>query len=69
MAEYQKRYITSSEVTKIYGISSRMLSQWRQEKVGPPFVRLGERSFRYKVSDLENWLVGNTVITGENRRY
>ena len=38
------------------------LAQWRYQRVGPPFVKLGS-SVAYKGEDLNAWLEEQTVAT------
>lgn len=42
------------------GTSTAVLANWRYMGTGPRFVKLGGRSVRYRVSDVEAWLDQNT---------
>jgi len=36
--------------------STAVLANWRYLGIGPKFIKLGGRSIRYRVSDVETWL-------------
>lgn len=59
MSEEDKRLLSRSEVKAIYGIGVRFLELAPSRGNGPPFVRVG-RSVRYRVADIEGWLLSNT---------
>ena len=40
--------------------SERTLARWRNQRIGPPWVRAG-RAVLYRRKDLEEWLEQNTV--------
>lgn len=43
-------------------VSPRTLQRWRQEGVGPAFVKLG-RAVRYRREDLDSFLANRTVTS------
>ena len=47
-------YLSSREVSVIYGIQAKTLEMWRWRGVGPKFRKFG-RLVRYSVRDLEEW--------------
>jgi predicted DNA-binding transcriptional regulator AlpA len=48
---------TPSEVSKIIGITTSTLANWRVTRSdGPPFIRVGGRAIRYPANDLLEWL-------------
>lgn len=49
--------LTEAEAARLLGHSARTLQKWRLEGNGPPFLRMGKRSVRYRRTELENWLV------------
>jgi hypothetical protein len=46
-------------------IPSGTLAQWRSQRRGPPYIKLEERLVRYRLSDLDAYLSGHSVHTGE----
>jgi len=38
------------------GLAASTLERYRQEGIGPRFVRIGRRAVGYRVTDLEAWL-------------
>lgn len=54
--------VTSAEARKILHISPSKLTQLRAE--GLPFVRLGERTYRYDIAQVRAWLAarGQTSV-------
>ena len=69
MPKFEKRYVSAKEINQIYGISPKILSVWRLKRVGPKFIQLGPKMFRYKIADLEAWIKENEIETREIRRY
>jgi len=57
-----KRSFTEQEAATYIGLSRSFLRQARmtgplQSKIpAPPFIKLGSRTIRYLVEDLDNWL-------------
>jgi predicted DNA-binding transcriptional regulator AlpA len=48
------RYLTESQAAEILAVKKGTLANWRSERRGPAYVRLGGgRVIRYRVSDLE----------------
>ena len=47
--------LTTSETAERLGIRSALLAQWRYQKTGPPFHRLG-RLVRYDPAQLAAWV-------------
>ena len=48
-------YKTESEKAAEYGKSVRTMQLWRQKRIGPPFVKLGN-TVLYPDSEDEKWL-------------
>jgi len=38
------------------GLVKGTLENWRTAGLGPPYIRVGPRAIRYKLSDLDAWL-------------
>lgn len=48
------RYVTENEAAEILGLKRGTLSNWRSQRRGPAYVRLGGgRVIRYKLSEIE----------------
>lgn len=58
------RLLTTDEASRYLGLRSQLLVQWRYDKKGPPFHRLGDRLVRYATDDLDTWLEGQKVAPG-----
>lgn len=57
-----ERYITSKTLADLLDVSERTVKDWRADRTGPPFVRLG-RAVRYRKSDVDAWLRSHSVET------
>jgi predicted DNA-binding transcriptional regulator AlpA len=60
--------LTAKETSQEYGIPEPTLTDWRYKSLGPPYVRLGPKSIRYRRRDIEAWLEANTVRPAGTRR-
>ena len=49
---------------KVLRKPSATLRDWRYRGIGPPYVRVGPKSIRYRRRALEAWLDTNTVRPG-----
>lgn len=38
------------------GVQQRTMQDWRQRKIGPPYIKLMNMAVRYDVADLDAWL-------------
>ena len=47
-------YLTERELAQRWRISQRTLQKWRQNNIGPAYVKIGGR-IRYRLSDIEEW--------------
>lgn len=63
MSAESKALLTPREAANFLGIPEGTLAQWRSQRRGPAFVKLELRLVRYRVSDLENYLVQHSVET------
>jgi predicted DNA-binding transcriptional regulator AlpA len=43
------------DAARFLGVSTRWLAEQRYKKTGPPFIRLGWRTVRYRLADLVAW--------------
>lgn len=48
-------HIDEKKAAGYLGISHKTLQGYRTKGGGPPFIKVGERSVRYKIADLINW--------------
>ena len=59
-------YISSKELAKKIGVTTRTLSTWRSTgKYGLPFIKVNGRKVLYRVEDVEAWLEQRTSRTGK----
>ena len=52
--------VTQEEVAEYLSVSTRTLEHWRRVNLGPPYVKLGTRIVRYRISEIQNWLASTT---------
>ena len=52
--------VTQDELGDMIGVSKGTLREWRKNKKGPDFVRV-EKSVFYHMSDIQAWIVLNTI--------
>ena len=71
--DYYDRLITENEAAAFLGYSVRALQNWRVRGGGPEFVRVSQRSIRYRRRDLKAWadskLRSSTSDTGFLRKF
>jgi excisionase family DNA binding protein len=48
--------LTVAEVADLLRTSDRTLRRWREEGIGPAYVRIGARYIRYRRSSVMAWL-------------
>lgn len=58
------RLLTPTQAAEMLGVPEGTLSQWRSQRRGPPFVKLG-RLVRYRALDLDRYIAGCVVETVE----
>ena len=54
--------VAEPDAAHYIGYSPAALRVWRRENRGPSFIRAG-RSIRYRVADLEAWMLAHRVET------
>ncbi len=57
----QKKLINEKEASEIYGMSTPWFRRKRWEGGGPLFVRVGNRSIRYQISDLDDYFTSKKL--------
>jgi predicted DNA-binding transcriptional regulator AlpA len=64
--------LTECQASKYLGYTPRTLQAWRMSGKGPRFVRVSERSIRYRKQDILDWvesrIVSSTSETLQNRK-
>jgi hypothetical protein len=53
-------WLTPQEAADHIRVPVRQLQQWRYLRKGPPYSRAG-RAIRYRLADLDAWLIANRV--------
>jgi excisionase family DNA binding protein len=56
--------LSTEKVAALLGVSRPALEQRRRRGGGPRFLRLGPRTVRYRVSDVEAWLAARVEQPG-----
>jgi excisionase family DNA binding protein len=59
------RLMLAEEVAELTGLSSETLAQWRSQKRGIPYLKIG-RSVRYDAADVQMYLEGCRVSVSDN---
>jgi len=61
--------LSAEEVADLTGLSKETLAQWRSQKRGIPYLKIG-RSVRYDAQDVQSYLAGCrvSVSNGNERR-
>ena len=58
--------LTRREVAEILGFQANTLARWAWKKEGPPFIKVGTKSVRYRASELRAWVLDCAEARGEN---
>lgn len=53
------RLLTEDQAADRLGVSPRTLAGWRSRGGGPMFIRLGGKSIRYRIDDLNEFVADN----------
>ena len=65
--ENPRQLLTEKQAAERLQLAPRTLSKWRCTQSEPlPYVRVGRR-IRYRRSDVEAYIAGNVVTTGERK--
>ena len=51
-----ERMMNSAAAAAAMGISAATICRWRADGYGPKYMRLGPRTIRYLIDDVEEWL-------------
>ncbi len=60
----ETRLLDPKEAAGLLGCTESALALWRRQRVGPVYVRLGQRLIRYRSEDLFRWVHANQVEPG-----
>jgi predicted DNA-binding transcriptional regulator AlpA len=63
LSDAKQRILTEGEVSRVLGIKQRTLQRWRALGVGPQYLRLSERSVRYQLKDIQDWILECKEVT------
>lgn len=63
-AEEATKLLTAEEVADLTGLSPGTLAQWRSQRRGIPYLKIG-RTVRYDVTDVESYLKGCRVSVSD----
>lgn len=59
----EERLLSQNEAAEFLRVQPRTLEAWRQKLIGPRFIRHSARCVRYRVGDLQAWVVSRQVNT------
>ena len=62
----EKKALSPRDVSEMYGISEGTLANWRVQKRGPRFFKMGRKKIVYFQNDLDSWAHANPVNTTES---
>ena len=60
----KRKYLCPAEVEEIYGLDARTLANWRSQKRGPSYIKVG-RLVKYVVTDLEVYFEKCRIMTSD----
>lgn len=58
---------TEAEFAEQAGVSTRTVKRWRDQRIGPPFIRMGRRIL-YRRDAVAEWLLANEQEQPRSRR-
>ena len=58
--------LNEAQTAELLAVAPGTLTDWRGQRIGPPWVKLEKRLVRYKRADVEKWLSDRTIDPGEN---
>lgn len=61
--DYSNRLINEHEAADYLGYSVRALQNWRHRGGGPPFIKVSNRTVRYRRRDLDAWATARLVTS------
>ena len=61
MIVQKQKYLTEAEVSNLTGFALSTLRNWRFERRGIPYLRIGKRSIRYRYDDVVAFMETNHI--------
>jgi hypothetical protein len=62
VATVQEPLVDQQQAAAHLGLKNpRTLAAWRLRRCGPPWHRLGKRTVRYRIGELDAWVQGNAA--------
>lgn len=55
-ADSQERLLSTEELAEFLGITTQRIHDMRYKGIGPPAIKLGHRTLRFRLSEVEAWL-------------
>ncbi len=55
------RLLNEKEAAAFLKFTTRALQSWRQQGIGPKFVKISSRAVRYRLQDLMDWASSKIV--------
>ncbi len=55
-------FLSPKQASEVLNVSLDVLSMWRNERTGPPFIQTSRKFIRYRRADIEKWFDENSVI-------
>ena len=52
----ETEFLTTQQAAEFLSLKPTTLNQWRWSGKGPKYVRIGERTIRYRHQDLQHWI-------------
>jgi len=62
-----EKLLNEQQVEEQYGISKRWLQKMRCQGGGPKFLKIGNKTVRYRPSDIETFLVAHEKISTSDK--
>lgn len=61
MSHYHEMFVSELQASKILNIKIRTLQSWRAKGKSPPYIKVGQRLIRYRMSDVYQWIDGQNL--------
>ena len=62
-----RRYLTAAALAQLFGICGRTLHRWHDQRVGPPKIKIGNKTL-YDEAKLTDWLATHETGPLPDRR-
>src|SRR5579859_4949344 len=56
--------LNEAQTAELLGVAPGTLTDWRGQRIGPPWVKMTNRLIRYRRADVEKWLSDRTIDPG-----